>query len=189
MYDRRRYEIELILQKNIIYLERWSNFTAQDRVRAKLCAHLISMTVQLKHLSIAKFQWLLYITENTFDDLKENALSTVRHAEFGIPSCNFAANESAHIGKRLIPFLSTYMSHLQTLRLWRPDDFPWTSKQHAIVFQDDLSQLIKQLKHFVFLDIYGLISFKRVKSYRLMVQTRFPNSRSDVQISRFRLWV
>jgi hypothetical protein len=62
-------------------------------------------------------------------------------------------------------------------------------EQHVIVFQDDLSQLIKQLKHFVFLDIYGLISFKRVKSYRLMVQTRFPNSRSDVQISRFRLWV
>jgi len=64
MYDRRRYEIELILQKKIIYLEHWSKFTAQDRVRAKLCAHLISMTVQLKHLSIAKFQWLLYITEN-----------------------------------------------------------------------------------------------------------------------------
>lgn len=57
-------KLSFILQKKIIYLEHWSKFTAQDRVRAKLCAHLISMTVQLKHLSIAKFQWLLCITEN-----------------------------------------------------------------------------------------------------------------------------
>jgi len=64
MYDRRRDEIDLILQKKIIYLEGWSNFTGQDRVRAKVCAHLISMTVQLKYLSLTKFQWLLYIIEN-----------------------------------------------------------------------------------------------------------------------------
>jgi hypothetical protein len=28
-----------------------------------------------------------------------------------------------------VPFLSTYMPHLQTLRLWREDDFPWTSSK------------------------------------------------------------
>ncbi|CAF0879798.1 unnamed protein product [Adineta steineri] len=187
-----------------------SKFTAEDKVRAKLFARLISMPVQLKYLSLEKFQWLLYVIENAFDDLKENALSAVRHAEFGLPSCNIGKNESTYIGKQLVPFISTYMSHLQTLCLWRPDDFPWTSirpsikperygtyirqwrrklekfpsiNEHAIVFQQDLSQLIEQLKHFMFIDIYGLISFRKVESYRLMIQTHFPNSQFDVQIS------
>jgi hypothetical protein len=61
--------------------------------------------------------------------LRENALSTVRYAEFGITSCNFGENEFVHIGKHLVPFLNTYMPHLQTLRLWKPDDFPWTSRK------------------------------------------------------------
>ncbi|CAF3660703.1 unnamed protein product [Rotaria sp. Silwood1] len=168
---------------------RFSKFTGQDKVRAKIFAHLISMPVQLKYLSLAKFQWLLYVIENAFDDLRENALSTVRHAEFGIPTCNFGYNESVQIGKHLVPFLNMYMPHLQTLRLWRPDDFPWTSNEHATIFEQDLSQLVEQLKQFVFLDIYGNISSKKVKPYRLMVQTRFSNSRFDVHISRFRLWM
>ncbi|CAF4591121.1 unnamed protein product [Rotaria sp. Silwood2] len=57
----------------------------------------------------------------------KNALRTIRHAEFRISSCNVGYDESVHIGKYLVPLLSTYMPHLQTLCLWRPDDFPWTS--------------------------------------------------------------
>ncbi len=59
--------------------------------------------------------------------MRKNALNTVRYAEFGIPSCNSDHNESIHIGKHLVPVLRTFMPHLQTLCLWRPDDFPWTS--------------------------------------------------------------
>ncbi|CAF4734955.1 unnamed protein product, partial [Rotaria sp. Silwood2] len=62
------------------------------------------------------------------DELRKNALNTVRYAEFGIPSCNLGRNEWIHIGKHLVPLLSTYMPHLQALQLWRPDDFPWTSR-------------------------------------------------------------
>ena len=61
------------------------------------------------------------------DDLRNNALGTIRFAEFTIPSCHRGLNGLIHIGKKLVPFLSTYMPHLQTLCLWRPDDFPWTS--------------------------------------------------------------
>ncbi len=57
-------------------------------------------------------------------------MNTVRYAEFSIPSCHGDTNESIHIGKNLVPFLSTYMPNLQTLRLWRPDDFPWTSSMY-----------------------------------------------------------
>ncbi|CAF4540514.1 unnamed protein product, partial [Rotaria sp. Silwood1] len=62
-----------------------------------------------------------------FDELRKNALNTVQYAEFRIPSCHRGSNESIRIGQNLVPFLSTYMSNLQTLRLWRLDDFPWTS--------------------------------------------------------------
>jgi hypothetical protein len=61
--------------------------------------------------------------------------------------------------------------------------------EHTIVFEQDLSQLVEQLKQFVFLDIYGRIPSKKVKPYHSMVQTCFPNSRFDVHISRFRLWM
>ncbi|CAF3897300.1 unnamed protein product [Rotaria magnacalcarata] len=60
---------------------------------------------------------------------------------------------------------------------------------HVSVFEQDLSQLVDQLKEFIFLDIRGVISCEKVESYRLMVQTRFPNSRIDVHRSRFRLWL
>ncbi|CAF3803049.1 unnamed protein product, partial [Rotaria sp. Silwood1] len=61
--------------------------------------------------------------------------------------------------------------------------------EHVITFEQDLCQLVEQLKQFVYLDIYGEIHPKKVKLYRLMVQKRFPNSRNDIQISRFSLWI
>lgn len=60
-----------------------------------------------------------------------NVLSTVHHAEFGIPSCHIGTNESVQIGKNLVPLLSTFMPNLKTLFLWRPDDFPWTSSKFS----------------------------------------------------------
>ncbi|CAF2865560.1 unnamed protein product [Rotaria sp. Silwood2] len=65
------------------------------------------------------------------NELRINALSTVRYAEFCLPSCH-NDYETIHIGKRLAPFISTYMPHLQTLRLWRPDDFPWTTGKFTL---------------------------------------------------------
>ncbi|CAF3956624.1 unnamed protein product [Rotaria sp. Silwood1] len=147
------------------------------------------MTVQLKYLQVERFEWLLHIVQYIPDDLRTNALSTVRYAEFGLPSCHKCRGDVAHIGKYLVPFLSTYMPNLQTLRLWRPDDFPWTTNQHVAIFEQDLCQLTENLKEFTFLDIYGKIDYEKVEPYRLMVQARFPNSRIDVEISRFCLWL
>jgi hypothetical protein len=59
-------------------------------------------------------------------------LSTIRCAKFCIPSCNYGSNDSIHIGRNLVPFLSTYMAQLQTLYLWRPDDFSWTSSKFIL---------------------------------------------------------
>ncbi|CAF5083569.1 unnamed protein product, partial [Rotaria sp. Silwood1] len=98
-----------------------------NKARAKVFAHLISMPIQLKYLLVENIEWIFHIVQYALNDLKEKALSTVQCAEFGIPSCNYGSNESIHIGKNLVSFLSTYMPHLQILRLWRPDDFPWTS--------------------------------------------------------------
>ncbi|CAF2810452.1 unnamed protein product [Rotaria sp. Silwood2] len=99
----------------------------RNKARAKVLAHLISMPVQLEYLLIEKFQWVLHVIEYAFNELKENALSTVRYFECDIPSCHRSSNESIYIGKQLVPFLTIYMPHLHTLRLWRPDDFPWTT--------------------------------------------------------------
>ncbi|CAM4840050.1 unnamed protein product [Rotaria magnacalcarata] len=126
-----------------------------------------------------------------------NALSSVQYAEFCLPSCHRGYNNANHIGKKLVPFLSTYMPHLQTLRLWRPDDFLFTTirpekgirPQNAAIFEQDLRQLITELKEFTFLDIYGDIHYEKVETYREMVQARFPHSRVDVEISRFCLWL
>lgn len=60
------------------------------------------------------------------------ALNTVRYAEFGLPSCHYGFSELTHIGKHLVPFLSTYMPHLQTLHLWRHDDFLWTTSKFIL---------------------------------------------------------
>ncbi|CAF4241990.1 unnamed protein product, partial [Rotaria magnacalcarata] len=67
-----------------------------------------------------------------FDDLRDNALNSVQHADFGIPSCNLGINESIYVGKRLVDFLNIYMPHLHTLRLWRPDNFPRTSSKFIL---------------------------------------------------------
>ncbi len=83
------------------------------------------------------------------DDLRNNALSTVQYAEFGISSCNLGQNESINIGKHLVPFLSTYMPHLQTLRLWRPDDFPWTTSKFISFSMIDNYQRDTQLHFFL----------------------------------------
>ncbi|CAF5159574.1 unnamed protein product, partial [Rotaria sp. Silwood1] len=47
--------------------------------------------------------------------------------EFGIASCNVGDDASTRTGRHLVPFLNTHMPYLQTLHLWRPDDFPWTT--------------------------------------------------------------
>ncbi|CAF3767171.1 unnamed protein product [Rotaria sp. Silwood1] len=93
------------------------------------------------------------------------------------------------MGKNLVPLLSSFTPYLQTLRLWRDDDFPWTSTEHVAVFQQDLSELVEQLKELVLLDIYGEINREKIEPYRSMVQMHFPNSRVHIEITRFRFWV
>ncbi|CAF3327270.1 unnamed protein product, partial [Rotaria socialis] len=66
---------------------------------------------------------------------------------------------------------------------------PQSINEHVAIFQEDLSQLFEQLKQIVFLDIYGKIPREKVEPYRLMLQSCFPNSQFDIQISRFRLWI
>ncbi|CAF3559599.1 unnamed protein product, partial [Rotaria sp. Silwood2] len=61
--------------------------------------------------------------------------------------------------------------------------------QHVNVFEQDLCQLIGQLKQFVFLDIRGETDPGKVKPYRSMVQRCFPHSKIDVELKRFRLWI
>lgn len=56
-------------------------------------------------------------------------------------------------------------------------------------FEQDLCQLIGQLKQFAFLDIRGEIDSGKVTPYRSMVQKCFPHSKVDVQLKRFRLWI
>ncbi|CAF4814915.1 unnamed protein product [Rotaria sp. Silwood1] len=112
---------------NMAYYER---FVDQNTERAKILARIISMPIQLNYLRIENFQWLLHLVEYAFDELKENALSNVRYTEFSLPSCRRGTNESVHLGKYLVPFLSKHMPYLQTLCLWKPDDFPWSSKQN-----------------------------------------------------------
>ncbi|CAF0947683.1 unnamed protein product [Adineta steineri] len=196
--------------KNSASVER----TDGNEVRGKVLAHLISMTIQLKYLLVERFEWLLHVIQHAPNELRTNALITVQYAEFCLPSCH-NGHETIHIGKSLVPFLSTYMPHLQALRLWRPDDFVWTTTrpdyvkygdvflmvkwlkslqtcesiaQHVLVFEQDLCQLMDKLKDLTFLDIYGEIHNKKVEPYRLMAQTCFPRSRVYVEMSRFRIW-
>ncbi|CAM4795683.1 unnamed protein product [Rotaria magnacalcarata] len=152
------------------------------------------------------------------EELGANTLSTVRYVEFSLPSCHNSSKREIHMCKQLVPFLKQYMPYLQTLHIWRPDDFPWTSirpdygkkkddsgrftyrwlkslrtsesiSRHTTVFKQDLCQLVKNLKELTFLDIHGEIDHEKVESYRLMAQRRFPNSRIDFDLSRFRLWL
>ncbi|CAF4141865.1 unnamed protein product [Rotaria sp. Silwood2] len=110
-----------------------SNDSIDENItRARLLANFISMPIQLKYLRINKFKWLLDMVQYASDELRKNALNTVRYAEFNVPSCHRASIKSIHIGKNLVPFLSTYMPNIQTLRLWRLDDFPWTSSMYTL---------------------------------------------------------
>ncbi|CAF1496216.1 unnamed protein product [Rotaria magnacalcarata] len=103
----------------------------RNLIREKVLAHLISMTVQLKCLLVEEFEWLLHVVQYASKELRTNALSTVRYAGFCLSSCHIGY-EITNIGKHLMPFLSTYMPHLQTLCLWRPDDFPWTTSKFIL---------------------------------------------------------
>ena len=47
--------------------------------------------------------------------------------------------------------------------------------QHVNVFEQDLCKLVVKLK-FILLDIHAKINYEKAGSYRLMAQTRFPNS-------------
>ncbi|CAF1014432.1 unnamed protein product, partial [Rotaria sordida] len=76
--------------------------------------------------------------------------------------------------------ISQWINYLRT---------PQSIAQHATLFEQDLCQLIEQMKKFTFLVIYGQIQPDKVESYRLMVQTRFPNTRSVVERTRFCLWL
>jgi hypothetical protein len=69
-------------------------------------------------------------SSQALDELKPNALNTVRFAEFRLHSCHRGINEVIRAGEQLVPFLSRYMPQLQTLRLWRIDDFLWTSRKY-----------------------------------------------------------
>ncbi|CAF3704630.1 unnamed protein product [Rotaria sp. Silwood1] len=126
---------------NTAYYER---FVDQNTERAKILARIISMPIQLNYLRIENFQWLLHLVEYAFDELKENALSNVRYTEFSLPSCRRGTNESVHLGKYLVPFLSKHMPYLQTLCLWKPDDFPWSStgKKFRSIFINEFQQLL-----------------------------------------------
>ncbi|CAF4866172.1 unnamed protein product, partial [Rotaria sp. Silwood1] len=112
---------------NVSHIKNDSNTIELNKARAKVFTHLISMPVQLEYLLVEKVEWLFHIIQYVSNELKINALSNIQCAEFGIPSCYYGSNDSVHIGKNLVPFLSTYMPQLQTLYLWRPDDFAWTS--------------------------------------------------------------
>lgn len=59
-------------------------------------------------------------------------LRTVQYAEFCFPSIHNGDTRKICDGKHFVPFLSKYMPHLQRLRLWRQDDFPWTSSKFIL---------------------------------------------------------
>ncbi|CAF2178118.1 unnamed protein product [Rotaria magnacalcarata] len=79
---------------------------------------------------------------------------------------------------------------MNSIRRWiRSLTTPESIVQHVSIFEQDLCQLVEQLKHFVFLHIRGDINHQKVEAYQAMVQNRFPNSRSFVNTSKFSLWL
>ncbi len=60
--------------------------------------------------------------------------------------------------------------------------------QHVSVFEQDLCQLVEQMNELTFVHISGKIDYVKIDPYHSMTRTRFPHSRIDVEISRFRLW-
>ncbi|CAF4313288.1 unnamed protein product [Rotaria magnacalcarata] len=101
----------------------------------------------LKHelpmeLQFAKFENVHSLS--AADELRKNALRTIRYAEFGIPSCNLGKNESIHSvqpnykSRQLYgPFLTRWKRYLPTLQ---------SINDHVSIFEEDLSQLVEQLK-------------------------------------------
>ncbi|CAF3548040.1 unnamed protein product, partial [Rotaria sp. Silwood2] len=82
-----------------------------------------------------------------------------------------------------------YYGEVSILQWLKSLKTPKSIAKHVAIFEKDLCQLVEKLKEFTFLDIYGEIHYEKVEPYRLMVQSCFPNSRIDVEISRFRLWL
>ncbi|CAM4979200.1 unnamed protein product [Rotaria socialis] len=178
------------------------------KLRAEVLAHLISMPIQLIHLRVEQFEWFIHLIKYAFDKLRKSALTTVRHAEFRLHSCHIGSNKLIHDGKNLIYLLSTYTPYLQTLRLWRNDDFPWTSirpsykkkflrhvlcrrwilslrkpesiAQHVTLFEQNLCELVEQLKEFVYLDIYCYTDPEKILSKFTMNQD---NEYDDVGVN------
>ncbi|CAF4268007.1 unnamed protein product, partial [Rotaria socialis] len=66
---------------------------------------------------------------------------------------------------------------------------PESIKKHVIIFEEDLCELVEQMKDLIFLDIHGEIHEEKVEPYRSVVQAIFPYNRSDIEMFRFRLWL
>ena len=58
----------------------------------------------------------------------------------------------------------------------------------CLTLKQDLCQLMEGLKDLTFLDIYGGVSRKKARAYRLMPRTHFPRGHIRVELIRFRLW-
>jgi hypothetical protein len=67
--------------------------------------------------------------------------------------------------------------------------FVCSLEKHVNILEQDLSQLVEQMKELIFLDIRGKIHEKKVEPYHSMIRTRFPNSRSIVEVFRLCLWL
>lgn len=67
--------------------------------------------------------------------------------------------------------------------------FPFRLDEYTTVFEEDLSQLVQNLKDFVYLDICGQINEQKLESYRLMVERHFPHAYFWIEKTRFRLWI
>ena len=104
------------------------------------------MPVQLDLLVLRNFRWLLHVAKyvrsflsfsvmvmidlcsaQALDDLRPHALSSLRRAEFGLQSCHIGNDDLIRAGGQLVTCLSALMPKLQTLRLWRTDDFLLTT--------------------------------------------------------------
>ncbi|CAF3484042.1 unnamed protein product [Rotaria socialis] len=95
-------------------------------------------SIDLMDRKSSRFQAIFRLIDrrSASNELRTNALSSVRYVEVCLPSCHDGYNKANHIGKHLVPFLSTYMPRLQTLRLWRSDDFLWTSSKFILSKQN-----------------------------------------------------
>ncbi|CAF4975178.1 unnamed protein product, partial [Rotaria sp. Silwood1] len=91
------------------------------------------------------------------DKLKQNTLTPVRHVEFCLSSCHVGSNESIHMGKDLVALLSNYMVQLHTIRLWRDDDFPWTSSKKIFSIKINIFEI--NCKSDAFIEIFCVFDY------------------------------